>query len=435
MKNFFITLTLIVVISLVSAMAYVYFSTKSAVDTVIDIVRPFASITYQSFSNPMDGSISIHDVSIAAQGKNVDIGSIELQLNSVFDYFNFEKKISSGEIPPKLQLKINHLSADFELLKNKEPEDFEQIASYIQALGCGDIKKISHENMSVLGYSEIDGSIKLNFEYSKLASEAKIETKLTLHGMGSYEFKTSIPNIKTVFDFSNEDNKIESLKFIVQDLGYNNNLIEYCTKQSGLSTETYINQHLQKIRSYLADADVSLSEEIFAAYRSYFVDQATLTFSIKPASAVNLEHIDLYQTKDWANILGLTVYVNDTEIKDLAFAWDKKTVITDLLDAGISPQTGKQRKNASNKPKLRKKQPPYVEIPINDLNKYVRSYVRLETIQGKSYKGLLKRVTANKVILLMRLKRGKAEIPVSTKKISKAFIYQKGSNRHIFGKI
>jgi hypothetical protein len=404
---------------------------------MIDAVRPFASITYQSFSNPMDGSISIHDVSVAAQGKNVDIGSIELQLDSVFDYFNLEKKISSGEILPKLQLKINHLSADLELLKNEEPEPFEQILSYIQTLGCGDIKKISYENMSELGYSELDGSIKLNFEYSKLASEAKIEAKLTFHGMESYAFKTSIPNIKSAVDFIKEDNKIDSSKFIVQDLGYNNNLIEYCSKQSGLSTKKYIKQHLQKLRNYLVDADISLSEEIFAAYRSYFVDQASLTFNIQPESAVNLEHIDLYKTKEFANILGLTVYVNDTEIKDLAFDWDKETVVTDLLDSrsDSGSQTKKQRITALKNSEARKKQPPYVEIPINDLDKYLGSYVKLETKQGKSHKGLLKSVTPRRVIVMKRLRRGKAEIPVSTKKISKAFIYKSGSKRHIYGKV
>lgn len=83
MKKILSIFFLIIVVSLASTAAYIYFSTKSAVDSMIDSVRPFATIKYQRFSNPMDGSISIHGVTVGdGYGSNVDVGSIKLKLDS-----------------------------------------------------------------------------------------------------------------------------------------------------------------------------------------------------------------------------------------------------------------------------------------------------------------------------------------------------------------
>ncbi len=433
MKKLIGTLLVIVVLSLVSTAAYIYFSTKSAVDSMIESVQPFVNIKYQRFSNPMDGSISIHGVTIGdGYGSNVDVGSIELKMDSALDYINFEKKLTSGEILPKLQLQINHVYADIDFLKkiqdSSDKSAFEKINAYIDALGCGDIKTIGSEQLSDLGYSGIDSSLNLNFEYNKSLATITMNVDYIMHGMAAFLIKTSIPYIYTAQDFANINNKVNNLVFELQDLGYNESIIEHCSLESKLERDAYIEQHLQEFKNYLTKANVQLSDDLYDVYRAYFVDKATLTFSVQPDSAVNLQYINLYETKDWPTVLGLSVATNGNSVQDLTFAWNKDTVTKDLMNAREGVEIAKLEDDEVRDPQTRRKQVlrnrAYFEIPVSSLDQYRGFDVKLETKLGRTYTGYIKGVTRSQVIVVILLKGGKAEIPVGTNKISKAFIYK-----------
>ncbi|PHS24690.1 MAG: hypothetical protein COA83_07560 [Methylophaga sp.] len=433
MKKLIGVLVVIAVLSLVSAAAYIYFSSKSAVDSLIESAQPFANVNYQRFSNPMDGSISIHGVTIGDDyGSSVDVGSIELKMDSVLDYINFEKKITSGEILPKLQLQINHLYADLDFIKkiqgSSDRSAFETINAYIDALGCGDVKTIGTEQLSDLGYSGLDSSVNLNFEYNKSLATVTMEFDYIMHGMSSFLVKTSIPYIYTAQDFADLNNKVGNLVFELQDLGYNESIIEHCSLESELERDVYIEQHLQQLKNYLTKANIQLSDDLYAAYRAYFVDKATLTFTSQPDSAVNLQYINLYKTEDWPAVLGLSIAVNDDPVNDVTFSWNKDTVIKNLMNAREGVELAKIDDDEARDPQTRSKQvlrnKTHFEIPVSDLDKYIKSNVKLETKLGKTYTGYIKGVTRSQVIVVIRLKGGKAEIPVGTNKIAKAFIYQ-----------
>jgi hypothetical protein len=434
MKKLISVLLVIVVLSLVSTAAYIYFSTKSAVDSLIESVQPFANVKYQRFSNPMDGSISIHGVTIGdGYGSNVDVGSIELKMDSVLDYINLEKKLTSGEILPKLQLQINHVYMELDFIKklqgSSDKSAFEKINAYIDALACGDVKTLGYEQLSDLGYSGIDSSVNLNFEYNKSLATVTMEFDYIMHGMSSFLVKTSIPYIYTAQDFADINNKINNLEFELQDLGYNENIIEHCSLESKLERDVYIEQHLQQLKNYLTKANIQLSDDLYAAYRAYFVDKATLTFTSQPDSAVNLQYITLYETKDWPTVLGLSIAVNGESVNDLSFDWNKNTVVRNLMNAREGVELAKTGDDdVARDPQTRRKQilrnKTYFEIPVSNLDQYRGFDVKLETKLGKTYTGYIKSLTRSQVIVVIHLKGGKAEIPVGTNKIAKAFIYK-----------
>lgn len=425
MQKTIATLLFIVVVSFTSTAAYIYFSTKSAVDSVIHSVYPFIDIRYQSFTNPMDGSISIHGVSISDQDDiSIDIGSIELQLDSALDYIDFNRQLNSGSVPEKLQLSVNNAYADLDLLTqlSEKPGKFERISSYIAALGCGDINKITMDNFSDLGYSGVDGSINLSFNYNKYTSVADIEAELILHDMESYSFKTSIPNIKKVYDFSNPDNESDNLTIEVQDLGYNKKLSDFCSKESGVDNEQYVEQHMQGVKNYLTTANIALSEDIYNAYRAYFVDQANIKFTVRPESAVNLKYINLFEIKDWPKVLGLKMYANDKKIDDLSLAWNKDVVVKDLLNAQVDPNSTNGNTTTSKKDKG--KQRKFVNVAAASLNNYVNSKVKLESKLGKSYEGRIIGIRGGQIVMEVKLHGGKVELPIDLDEIVTASVYK-----------
>ena len=428
MKNVLSRLILIAAVALASSAAYIYFSTKSTVDSMIQSIAPFVTVEYKHFNNFMDGSISIHDVSINTQlsGENthVDIGSIEVKMDSVLDYFNFEQKINSGEIPPKLQLAINHVHTDVGLLINDSPDKLGIITDYMTELACGEVNLTPSEKLTALGYSGIDSSISIDFEYSRLTSEAEVKFDLILHDMAQYAVKTTIPNVNSTVGLTNPNGKISSLELGIQDLGYNKKLIEYCSNQRGIQPERYVEQHVQALKNYFSDASVSFSDSVYDAYRAYLIEQAHVSISSHPNASFSVESLNFYDTKDWASILDLTLFVDEKPASNFFFDWNKESVLNDLLKARALAEkeddTEKKQvriiKRAQKSPKVN------AEIPVSQIHDYTNKHVTLNTKSGKTFKGIVKSVKRGQVIMIISIQGGNAEIPIDVSKIIKVSI-------------
>ena len=428
MKNLLSRLILIVAIALASTAAYIYFSTKSTVDSMIQSIHPFVTVEYKHFNNFMDGRISIHDVSIntklSGENTHIDVGSIEVKMDSVLDYFNFEQKINSGEIPPNLQLAINHVHTDLSLLIKDSPDKLDKIADYMAELACSEVELTPSEKLTALGYSGIDSSISVDFEYSELTSEAEVKFELTLHDMARYAVKTSIPNVSSTVGLTNPNGKVSSLEFGIQDLGYNKKLIEYCSNQSGIQPELYVKQHIQALKKYFADASVSFSDSVYDAYRAYLIEQAHVSISSHPNSSISMESLRFYETKDWASILDLTLFVDEKPANNFFFDWNKESVLNDLLKA----RSLSLKKDETNQKQIRiikrvkKSQKVNTEIPTSRIHEYTNKHVTLNTKSGKTFKGIVKSVNRGQVIMIISIQGGNAEIPIDVSKITKVSI-------------
>jgi len=413
-----------IMVTLSSTATYLYFSTKSAVDSLLHSISPYIYINYQNFSNPMDGSVSIHGVTLSyGEGVAFDIDSIEFKLDSAFDYIDFNKRLKAGEIPEKLQLKVNHAYADLEYFEelNEKPGKFGSISEYVAALNCGDIKKFDYDNLYKLGYTGIDNSLEMSFEYNQFTSIADMKIDFLLHDIFSYSFKTSVADIDIAKNIVDPNNSITNLEIEMQDLGFNKKLSDFCATESGVEHADYVEQHIQELKNYFTDANVKLSNEMYDAYRAFFVDQAALKFKFQPTNSINLKYLEQYETKDWPLVFGLSMYVNNDKVQDLNFDWDRAKVIKDLISAQKDPQVRRAEKKTGSK---LNNQLAYVEIPAAKLNQYVNSQVKLSSTRGKSYEGLITGLSGGQIIMEVQLHGGKIKLPIRTDEIANAFVYK-----------
>jgi len=428
MKKFFIALITLLALAAAGTAAYIYFSTKNAVDKMISSARPFVDIQYQRFTNPMDGSISLHDVTMNTGNDSVKIGSIELRLDSALDYVNFDKKMKSGEIPPKFQVRINHMITDLPETTQASMEQMpmQQIANYIAALGCGDVKEMNTSHMNELGFTELDTSTNLDFTYNKTSSQATFQANMSMHGMTDIELKTSISDVNNYFDFANPENKVSAIETTIQDLGYNNKIIEFCSEKAQLEPQQYVDNHIKQLRKYLNKSGVSLSDELYDTYKSYFADATPIKFVLSPPSnSLSLKYIDLYDVKDWPSILGLSIYNDGKQLEDITFEWKKGKALPKLLNARSLPKVqDKQTKNAKKKKAQRLIPRKFVEIPADQLSRYISSTVKIESKLGKSYTGVVKQVSSSQIVVEIKLQGGKAAMPINTFQIKKAYLLQ-----------
>jgi len=428
MKKILSRLILIAAVTLASTATYIYFSTKSTVDSMIQSIQPFVNVEYKQFHNYMDGSISIHDVSIntkfGGENTHIAVGSIEVKMDSVLDYFNFEKKINSGEIPTKLQLAINHVRSDLGLLANDSQDKLGVITDYMTDLACNKVKLTPSEKLTALGYSGIDSSISIEFEYSEITSEAEVKFDFILHDMVRYALMTAIPNVTSTVGLTNINSKVSNLELEIQDLGYNQKLIEYCSSQSKVQAEQYVKQHIKALKKYFSDANVSFSPSVYDAYRAYLVEQAHISISSHPNSSISMESLRFYDTKDWASILDLTLFVNENPASNFFFDWNKESVLTDLLKARALPNKESEtiKKQVRIIKRVKQSQKVNTEMPISRIHDYINKHVSLNTKSGKTFKGIIKSVKRGQVIMIISIQGGNAEIPLDISKITKLSI-------------
>jgi hypothetical protein len=412
---------LLVVICLCSAYLYFYYITKNNVDSFIESVSPFVQLKYENFVSRLDGTISIEDVSISMPpyGRLAKIESVDFILDSAYDYFTLDDRLSAGEIIPKLQLKINRLKSSVDLLDvyAKEPDPVEQFINHVGAQGCGDVQSLDMTLLPELGYSELDISMNINFDHSQLERLARFNVDLIAHDMNAVYTTVEIPRVGSMQDFANPEIELGMFKVDVQDLGYNEKVAEFCAVKSDVPVEGYAKHHLEALKSFFTEADIQLSDGIYDAYQSYVAKQATLSLQLQPKNAVNWEHISLYPTNEWPRVLGLSLLVNDEKVDDFAFSWDKEHSLATAI-ASEKEVTTKQPEQVEQK---RKKT--FVQISPGQLANYVDSRVKVETRLNKKYEGYVRRSGSD---LVVRIKSygGKMDIQADSQTIAKAFVYK-----------
>jgi len=424
MKSVLLSIIIFVIVSLTSTAVHIYVTTTRTIDSMIETIRPYVDMDYQSFSNPMDGSISINGVTFDyGDGMIMEIDSIEFILDSVFDYVDLNEKIDAGEIPEKIQVNVNHLYADLEFFSKlgDEPGSFGSVAEYVAALNCGNIKKFDYKNLEKLGYEGLDQSAVFSFQYNKYTSIADVKIELLFHDIFSYSFKSSIPDVEIAKSLVDPNSSVTNLEIEMQDMGFNKKVSNFCSKESGAENTEYVEQHIQELKNYFTDANVKLSDEMYHAYRAFFVDQAALKFKFQPANSINLKYLEQYETKDWPLVFGLSMYVNNDKVQNLNFDWDRSKAVKNLINAQKDPQVRRAEKKTG--PNLNN-QLAYVEIPAAKLNQYVNSQVKLSSTRGKSYEGLITGLSGGRIIMEVQLHGGKIKLPIRTDEIANAFVYK-----------
>jgi len=421
MKKIIISLLFIISASLLSTAVYIHFSTKDTVDTMIESLKPVLTVTYRNFYNPFDGSIAIQGISVINNmtGNTFTINSIELKLASILDYIDLDKLIRRGEIPPKFQLKINYVHSNLEFLKSLEISSFGKVAAYIAALGCGDIKEITYKYLPKMGYESIDLSAVLDVVQDDLDTR-NIHASVILHNIESYSLKTSIPNISELSEdlFSN----IDSFEIEIENLGYNDRLIDFCSTKSKLDRNDYIKLHQQETKNYFTNAGLEISDEIYRAYSDYFSSQAIIRLVFQPKNILNLKNLHLYKIEIWPSLLGLSLYNDNKKVTNLHISTNKEIGIKSLL---ASRKLSLVKKSTKPTQINKKSKQNYIEIKKSDIYDYVNHQVKIQTKRGTIYQGTIKKITSYQVILESGTGRKKAEWPLSTHQISHIFIIKK----------
>ena len=452
--------------SLVAASLYgfMYYKIKTNVDYVIAAASPYMEITYQSISNPMNGSIALKGIKfepttlIIQQMKGKDfpaitIDLIEFRLNSVFDFLFLKGRIENQvnektdplEIMPKIQLKINHIRIDSDAFAEMGgvqvglydygtadgSSKVDHVYARARAQGCGDIDSIDFAKyIPKLGYAKFDGSFNVYYEYDKYASVIDLQYEWIMHDIASQSLKASISNISSWMTFIiNPEDLLIKIHFVQQDLGFNKRLIDFCAKKSGIKVENYVKHHIEHLKNYFTQANVIFSDKLYDAYEAS-LNQEKITITLMPESISAIQSIESYKPSSWPAVLGMQLKIGDKDVDDLFMNWDRNTVFKNLLKTKSDDQeTPKQdlveskKQKKSEKKKLKKKKS-FVEVPLPELKNYVNSYAKIILKSGKKFKGLIVGDEENSITLKVKIQGGSIEMQMNYEKIKEASIYK-----------
>ena len=237
------------------------------------------------------------------------------------------------------------------------------------------------------------------------------------HDVTSYSFKSDIPDIKTYDDFIDPEKEVNNFQVVIQDIGYNQKYIDYCASKSSKKASEYVPYHVEKLREYLSDSEIRFSDEMYAAYSDYLSNQASLTFDIKPESAVSYKYIDLYRPSDWKSVLGLDIYVDNEPVKDLYMDWDRAKVVENLFSDKSAAA------KLENKIKILE-----TRISLDELiSNHENSKVKLKSSSGKVYEGdYVGMRSGNKIVIKVRSGNKVKKIIIHKNSIREVYLLTEG---------
>jgi hypothetical protein len=160
----------------------------------------------------------------------------------------------------------------------------------------------------------------------------------------------------------------------------------------------------------------------------------------QPPSTLDLKTVHLYKPKDWPDLFGLIVKVNDKDVSDLSFSLpgvdltqdDNGTASFSLpgLDffgqqeqaAQTQVQAGKKSKAAPS----RSSRPHYRAVTRGEAKKLVGRDVRISTVGGKRRSGRVLNVNNGIISLEMRMHGGTLSTRVPLATASKIEVLENG---------
>ncbi len=417
-----------------AAWAYLWYEVKTGADDVVKMASPFAKISYGSVHVSLLGDeIGLDNVLITPAINQDEFRIEKLRLNApnMLYFISANKNLEKGDFPEKFGMQISRLhlninSESFSMLEqmSKQGETTEaggmQILFDLDAFGCGDIKTFTLNDYRKMGMGDIVIDVDANSEYDQERNTALVSVKAGAEGLNRIEFRAELKNgLNMGSAVAGSD--IPKMTLSMHDTGYYKLRNAYCADLNDSDGEAYVDRHIQVLSEKL---NAKFQDEVVAAYKRFMLAGGGVDIRINPSPAAKPGGLQFYAFEDIVKMLGLDIAINGKTIKFNEVKWTgsrPQATVSGRAESKKSPPQTAQRPTVKRTAKLAPSNSAlvYKEIRTADAGKHIDSMVEVSTLDGKVRRGLLEKVSDNRIYLVIKLSAGTLSYPVELQAISK----------------
>jgi hypothetical protein len=229
------------------------------------------------------GNFSAKQVEIETGGQPIRIGEVRFEAPTLW-------MLAATYTRSKLRPSLDHVKVSYSDIKNPDGYSLNsselpvgpRSGAFAETEGCGTIARISDAQIQELGLSP--GPTSITYEIDVDANQITTTETLSTPGLGSARFTrvgTGNRPGKTLFEDYGmpADVMWKSHRWSFTDEGFIKARNEFCARESGVSVDTFLANHVASIERVMAALGVTVSAEMRAMYIDYAANGGTLAMT------------------------------------------------------------------------------------------------------------------------------------------------------------
>lgn len=448
-----------------AAYGYVWYQTKTFLDSTVQSSAPFAQLTYRKFFVDPRGLIRVDGVQMVPQGYRspVDVGAVTLRSDDPLFFLDPEGRIERGEFPAFLSVALDNLAVDVnsDFIKAMQPSEAELLLHMqepnLEALGCGDVLAFTPEISARMGVgrtvTDMAITVRANNDQGSLDIFSEVDTTGLFSVTTDLSLSFAAGYLKPA-TLAAANPRLKALEIDYRDLGYFAKRDRYCAGNAGVDEATYRDNHLELVKQRAEAYAMRVPDILWQAYMDANTKGADVSFGMSPVGGLGAEvMLGLGSPVELIDRLRLRLSINNkpvdlNQVDWLALMPDPEAAMQvakpqavpqprpeAVVDENSSAEISEAGVDQLSQPDQPESQTAMIEFPgmapkpvpapavkfrrtdFDDLGQYVYSDIRIFTYYGNRVEGRLEAVEGDTIKILQRVGKGLAIYPVDRNKL------------------
>lgn len=389
-------LAALLLVAAVAAKLFVEFKLQQQLDGHIAAVNPIASIHYERIYLDLEGGVNIDglDVSPLLLDAGVNrIATIRLSAENKWLFVLAALGLSNVATPNALSVELT--GVDLGLISSAYLDDHiaSANASFSENVepSCGVVQFLSGDDFRAMGYGPLIFDANINYGYSSVRKVLDLNLELVVPELAIARVKAVVAGVASLNPSSLLVATKPSLQLIeldYTDSGYIRRVGRYCSDMMNLPVEAFVHREVGRDGNYyMATWGVNPGISVREAYREFLLDPGSINFAAYPSEAFSYEQLSLYAPEDWADLLKLSLLVNDHAVIPLEFSFDRSA------PAFASDASSVEGADVVHVPR-------FVGVKKRELAAYVGYKVRVYSVSGRMRQGFFKGVRKGNIEMI-----------------------------------
>lgn len=423
MKKIVTALFILTIVFFAAIKGALWYKTEKFVENLIVQAKPVVDISYSGIKTSLNGSATVNQIKIyiPAVDETIRIDSIQFLAPDLITLLTLDNQLNNKQLPESLSLLVSGASLDLNgnLMKILDNPDIEPTQLEVfSTLACGETYRIGSKALSQMGYDSLTSDIILRYQFNEHKNLLNFTISHNIRDMTHINLSGELHNIRNMDSFGNGSSSPGKFALEIQDDSYIERKKRFCAKQGKRSVEEYILAHTTQVKEYLSSYGITPEDGLLNAYKTVLETSGTMLFEADLKNLTGLEEIKTFEPNDIIQFMRLRLSVNNKRINEISIDIDKDKLIETATSEDVELETPEQiqKKRAI----IIKK---YRNVSVENLKNFNGFRVKIETTNGKHYKGSINTSNPAEYEIISRLRSGNISyhIPVSQIKTAQVF--------------
>lgn len=405
--------------------AYVDQRVKHTADTTLAAIAPVVEVEYDRIESTLAGRVKLAGVRIHPRAIDETLRADAIAVDTPGLKFIMGSQrggAATQALPQALAITVQGLQIDTggELMRTLDrlaaatatPADLPATTPATMPTACGG--QLS-AGLGELGYQHLTADLYAGYwRDDEHKDRNQINLHLVIRDAGAIVLRARFNQLPTAIgDIAGALPRLQEAELVYRDLSYARRVAAWCAGRDNTTTEDYA-----AARANLPDAEFAANLGLVpgpglrAALRTFLAEPDEARLHIEPDKDLKWVELPFYKPKDVLASLNLSLKVNGVAVTDLSYLREPRT----------QPEAESELAKAVPRAPAAPEPVGYQAVPIGELPRHIGRELRVTTINGKVYEGVLTEFQGNALQVEARQRAGTVSVRVELKRIKLAEI-------------